>query len=102
MVINRNAQGDLGTVLADDILVQGGLHLGGGGQAAIQRKLLSGGFSLVFILDKIGADGYALVTDIGIGSGNQPFHFILGATAKAAAHFFLVVTCHVSSSFQQV
>ena len=102
VVVDRYAQRDLGAVLADDILVQRRLHFGRRGQAALQRKTVGSLFPVIFFIDQISADAHTVIANIGIGSGDQPFHFILGAAAEAAAHIFFIVTRHSASSFQQV
>ena len=101
VVINRHAQGDLGSILSDDVLIQRRLHFSRRGQATLQIKTLGRLLASLLFFNQFGTDANTLVADIGIGTGDQPFHFILGAAAETAAHIFLI-TCHISSSFQRV
>ena len=101
VVVNRYTQGNFGPVLTDDVLIQCCLHFGRRGQATFQIKALDRLLTFLLFFDQFRTDANTLVADIGIGTGNQPLDFLLGASAETASHIFLI-TCHISSSFQRV
>ena len=83
VVVDRHGEGDLRLVLPDDVLVQGGLQLGGRGELLIGQGL---GLPVVQVIENdviAGVD--ALVADIEPrGAGNQEFHLRFAAAAEGA------------------
>ena len=97
VVIYRHRQGHLGSLLADDILVQHLVDLPGGGDGV--GNLPGGGVldQVALVLQDAHAQLDALVADIGAGAGDEPADLILVLAAEGTADGALfVVFCHES------
>ena len=102
VVVHRHGQHHLGTVLADDIVVERGAHLGRLRQlVAPERDLRRGdALGLIALIDDAHAQAHALITDIDAVAGNEPVHQRLRFAAKRAAHaLFLVISGHKNLTF---
>ena len=102
VVVHRHGQHHLGTVLADDIVVERGAHLGRLRQlVAPERDLRRGdALGLIALVDDAHAQAHALIADIDAVAGNEPVYQRLRLAAKRAAHaLFLVISGHKNLTF---
>ena len=95
VVIYGHGQGDLGLLLADDILIQNGVDLLGRGDHVGHSAAAGFVHRLVVVVQNAHAQLHTLVADIDPRPGDQPPDLILMLAAKGTADvFLLVVTCH--------
>ena len=95
VVIYGHGQGDLGLLLADDILIQHGVDLLGRGDHIGHAAAAGLVHRLVVVVQNAHAQLHTLVADIDTRPGDEPPDLILMLAAKGAADIFLlVVTRH--------
>src|SRR5262249_2662970 len=82
VVVDRDGEDLLGALLADDVLVEDVLDLGGLGGAGEAVALL---FLLDLLGDDVVAEADALVADVDGGPGAEPLPLLLGLAAEGAA-----------------
>ena len=98
MVVDRHGKGDLGLVLADDILVQHSLYLLGGGQL-VRDILREGGVLVLKLLPQDPhAKLHALIADPDAGALDHAVDLLLVLAAEGAAQGFLCVVTHAITS----
>ena len=91
MVIYRHRQHHFGSVLADYILIQYGLELGGFEQLLVlQAPAASASVGdVLFFIQQILADLNTFVADIGARAGDDASHFLLRPAAETAMNILL-------------
>ena len=81
MVVDRHREALLRSVLADDVLVQECLDLGGLRELEASFSFLE----IALLVDDIGADLDALIADVDVRSGDELADLALALAAKRAA-----------------
>ena len=102
VVIHRHGQHHLGTVLADDIVIERRTHLSRLRQlVAPERDLCRrDALGLIALVDDAHAKAHALIADIDAVTGNEPVYQRLRFPAKRAAHALLfVISGHKNLTF---
>ena len=96
VVVHRHRQGHLGLLLADDILVQHGVYLSGGGDGVGDVP-----GELVEVVQHQGllphcghAQSHAFVADIHARAGDHPLYLVRVLAAEGTPDLSLVIVCH--------
>ena len=101
VVVHRHRQGDLGRILADDILVQVGLDLLGAGDDLRHIRVHQGVFRGIHVIQNVHAQMDTFVADVGARPGDDLGHLVLMLAAEGAADgpFFIGLGQNCFTSF---